>query len=344
MTIQEPRGLMKDFETMAQTLGGMNTLGVITGTSGNISTDLLTSGESVITLTVDKLNEMLWQVVSNALANHLTPPITPTIIMPTPDTRAVSRVPGSRVIPVQSMPPPPMVPAVERSTRDDEDRVGRSFRATGVDESSSREEESEPQTNVHPEIAAKREMNVMKKKYEKMTNPTFKPVGSPFFEEILMDPLPGNFKTLTYEYDGTNDLHDHLLRFENGALLHQYTDGVKCRLFLTTLTKSAQQWFGQLHHNSIHSFSEFRIVFLHQFASASKQLKTSLSLMSLKQGPYESLRKYIGRQDNDFFKSLAKRPPKTFDELLDRADKYTNLEEARGVKKVEENGSTSKKE
>ncbi|KAL8541318.1 hypothetical protein ACS0TY_002534 [Phlomoides rotata] len=76
----------------------------------------------------------------------------------------------------------------------------------------------------------------MKKTYESITNPVFKPVGSRFSEEILIDPLPGNFKTLTYEYDGTNDPQDHLLRFENGALLHQYPDGVKCRVILTTLT------------------------------------------------------------------------------------------------------------
>ncbi|KAL8511115.1 hypothetical protein ACS0TY_017801 [Phlomoides rotata] len=68
-----------------------------------------------------------------------------------------------------------------------------------------------------------------------MTNPVFEPMGSPFSEEILMDSLPGNFKTLTYECDGTNDPQDHLLRFENRALLHQYTDGVKCRVFLIVL-------------------------------------------------------------------------------------------------------------
>ncbi|KAL8514415.1 hypothetical protein ACS0TY_013504 [Phlomoides rotata] len=56
-----------------------------------------------------------------------------------------------------------------------------------------------------------------------------------------MDPLPGNFKIPTYEYDGMNNPQDHLLRFKNGALLHQYTDVVKCRVFLTILTKLAQQ-------------------------------------------------------------------------------------------------------
>ncbi|KAL8484402.1 hypothetical protein ACS0TY_026899 [Phlomoides rotata] len=51
-----------------------------------------------------------------------------------------------------------------------------------------------------------------------------------------------------------------------------------------------------------------------------------------------------GLQDGDFFRSLAKCPSKTFDELLDRADKYINLEEARGIKKIEEKRSAPKKE
>ncbi|KAL8515696.1 hypothetical protein ACS0TY_014395 [Phlomoides rotata] len=340
MTNQEPRDLMKYFEITAQNLGGMNTPGVVTGASGNVITDPLTSGESVVTLMVDKLNEMLRQVVATALASHLMPPVIPTTVVPTPATRADSWVPGSGVVPVQDMPPPPTVPAVERGTRGGDERMERSSKAMGVDESDSEEEESGSQVNVRSEItmhleiiALRREMNEMKKRYENMANPTFKPVGSPFSEEILMDPLPRNFKTLTYEYDGTNDPQDHLLRFENGSLLHQNTDGVKCRVFLTTLTKSAQQWFGQLPQNSIHSFSEFRTM----FNKAALEVPTTTN--DVKVNAFDQ-----GLHDSDFFKSLAKRPPKTFDELLDRAGKYTNLEEARGLKKVEEKGSTPKKE
>ncbi|KAL8484403.1 hypothetical protein ACS0TY_026900 [Phlomoides rotata] len=85
------------------------------------------------------------------------------------------------------------------------------------------------------------DMEEMKKRFESMMNHMFKPVESPFSEEILMDPLRGNFKTVTYEYDGTSNPQDHLLRFENEALLHQYTNGVKCRVFLTKFTKATQR-------------------------------------------------------------------------------------------------------
>ncbi|KAI3473419.1 hypothetical protein Pfo_031358, partial [Paulownia fortunei] len=78
--------------------------------------------------------------------------------------------------------------------------------------------------------------------------------GIPFTEEVMMDDLPTNFRSLNYDYDGTTDPWEHLCRFENSALLHRYSDGVKCRVFLTTLSKSAQQWFSQLPPNSINSF------------------------------------------------------------------------------------------
>ncbi|KAL8524405.1 hypothetical protein ACS0TY_014115 [Phlomoides rotata] len=144
----------------------------------------------MVTLMVDKLNEMLRQVVVNAMASHLTPPVTPTTTMPTLNTRVDPPVQGSGHVPVQNMSSPPVAPTVEKSNREDEERVGRSSRVIGVDESSSGEEESEMRTNVHLEIdALRREMEEMKKMYKNMTNPMFKPVGSPFSEEILMDPF-----------------------------------------------------------------------------------------------------------------------------------------------------------
>lgn len=78
--------------------------------------------------------------------------------------------------------------------------------------------------------------------------------------------------------------------------------------------------------------------------------------MSIKKGVGESLRKYVaifneaalevptanldvkvnaltqGLQPGDFFRSLAKKPTKMFDELLLRAEKYINLEEVTRVK------------
>ncbi|KAL0439293.1 UNVERIFIED_CONTAM: hypothetical protein Slati_2412300 [Sesamum latifolium] len=65
--------------------------------------------------------------------------------------------------------------------------------------------------------------------------------GIPFTEEVMADELPVNYWTPAIaEYDGTTDPQEHLSRFENAALLHRYTDGIKCRVFVTTFARAAQ--------------------------------------------------------------------------------------------------------
>lgn len=77
---------------------------------------------------------------------------------------------------------------------------------------------------------------------------------NPFTIDVLEDPLPSHFKPVSYEYNGTTDLEDHVSKFENVALLHQYIEGVKCRVFSTTLVGTVQQWFKKLPSYSITSF------------------------------------------------------------------------------------------
>ncbi|XP_073137955.1 uncharacterized protein [Henckelia pumila] len=183
---------------------------------------------------------------------------------------------------------------------------------------------------------------------------------SPFARAILDEELPTNFKQPTLgEYDGSSDPEEHLGRFENAALLHRYSDAIKCRVFLTTLVRSAQQWFNLLQPGSIRSFNDFSSAFLHQYASSKIYLKTFLSLFNMKQSEVEPLREYVqrfntaalevpaatadtlvnsftqGLRGGEFFRSLVKKPPLTYDELLSRAEKYVNLEDAQRQRRQE---------
>ncbi|KAL0435025.1 UNVERIFIED_CONTAM: hypothetical protein Sradi_0210400 [Sesamum radiatum] len=99
----------------------------------------------------------------------------------------------------------------------------------------------------------------------------------------MADELPMNCRTPAIaEYNGTTDPMEHLPRFKDIALLHRYTDGIKCRVLVTTFARAAQQWFNQLSVGAIGSFQEFLSLFLHQFARSRKLIKTELSLFAVR--------------------------------------------------------------
>ncbi|XP_073064069.1 uncharacterized protein [Primulina eburnea] len=182
--------------------------------------------------------------------------------------------------------------------------------------------------------------------------------GCPFSDIIVREPLPGHFKSAKIkDYDGSSDPEEHLARFENMAMLHCYEDQIKCKVFLTTLVDSAQRWFEGLAPQSIHCFEDFQKVFLHQFSSSKKYKKTAFSLFEVKQRQDETLRAYLKRFNRvaldvptcanktkttafmqglwkgDFFRSLTKKQPGNFEDLLSRAEKYINMEEAQNQKR-----------
>lgn len=63
---------------------------------------------------------------------------------------------------------------------------------------------------------------------------------------------------------------------------HRFIDGIKCRVFATILTGSAQQWFSQLGNGVITSFDTFVALFVQQFASSRRQSRSNLSLYGMR--------------------------------------------------------------
>ncbi|XP_012837505.1 PREDICTED: uncharacterized protein LOC105958047 [Erythranthe guttata] len=175
---------------------------------------------------------------------------------------------------------------------------------------------------------------------------------SPFSADILDDDLPHSFRPVTYEYLGTTDPCEHLCRFNNTSDLHRFTEGVKCRVFATTLAGAAQAWFSQLPVGTIRGFDQLSACFMDHFASSKKQKRSTLTLFAVRQREGEHLRSFIkrfisatlevpitseevlisalaqGLRAGDFFTSLSKKPPASFNALLKKAERYMNAEEA----------------
>ena len=189
---------------------------------------------------------------------------------------------------------------------------------------------------------------------------------SPFTAEVLNFPLPSKFRMPPVEaFDGARDPVDHLNTYKNQMELHEYQDPVRCRAFAITLKGPALAWFNRLPPSSISSFRELSIAFVSHFIGTKTYRKPSYNLLTIKQSSQESLRFYVQRfnaeslkvdipdefaitafiaglgvQSKDLMFSISKNPQASMAEVLAKAEKYINGEEALISKK--ESSSTHK--
>ena len=129
-------------------------------------------------------------------------------------------------------------------------------------------------------------------------------------------------------------------------------DEIMCRAFPTTLKGSARIWFSRLTANSIHTFKELSAQFTLHFIEGHRYKRSMACLISIKQREDKTLRYYITRFNKEalsideadnkilvaaftnglwngkFLFYLYKNDPKTMSEVLYRATKYMNAEDA----------------
>ena len=172
---------------------------------------------------------------------------------------------------------------------------------------------------------------------------------------MLHFPLPAKFRMPQIEeFDGTKDSVNHLNTYKNQMKLHGYQDPVRCRAFAITLKGPTLAWFNRLPPSSVSSFRELSIAFVPHFIGARTYRKPSYHLLTIKQSPQESLRSYVQRfnaeslkidvldekfdvtafivglgvQSKDLMFSISKNPQANMAEVLAKAKKYINGEEA----------------
>ncbi|XP_075663301.1 uncharacterized protein LOC142632866 [Castanea sativa] len=129
-------------------------------------------------------------------------------------------------------------------------------------------------------------------------------------------------------------------------------DEIMCRSFPTTLKGAGREWFTRLPTSSIDNFEQLSSAFLRHFVGGQRPKRPVDHLLTIKQGERETLRSYVkrftretlevddaddkvqlttfkaGLKSREFVVSLAKNPPRTMAEMLLKAQKYMNAEDA----------------
>ena len=196
-------------------------------------------------------------------------------------------------------------------------------------------------------------MNALKGQVSNDLNDLVNKTNSPFTTSVNSFPLPQKFHMPHIEsYDGVKDPLDHLETFKTLMHLQGVPEEIMCRAFPTTLKGPAIIWFSRLTLNSINIFKELNAQFTSHFIGGHKYKRSATCLMSIKQREDESLRSYITRfnkkalsineaddkilvaaftnrlRKGKFFFSLYKNDSKTMLDVLYKATKYMNAEDA----------------
>jgi hypothetical protein len=126
-------------------------------------------------------------------------------------------------------------------------------------------------------------------------------------------------------------------------------DPIMCRVFPITLAGSARIWFTKLKPNSIGSFAYLQRQFHAQFLWARRKKRLPTYLLTIKQDDSESLQEFMTRFNREkltvddpdenlvlaalilgitprssFMKELARKPPHTLQQFMDRAAEHIN--------------------
>ncbi|XP_021867331.2 uncharacterized protein [Spinacia oleracea] len=127
---------------------------------------------------------------------------------------------------------------------------------------------------------------------------TIHPKDSPLCRGILEQPME-KVKMPTCKYNGTTDPENHSTAFEQHMMLYSDSDAMWCKVFQTTLSGVAADWYKKLPAGSIFSFRQIQEDFVRRFISKVERKKTSGELMSISQRPKEPLREYLTRFNNE---------------------------------------------
>ena len=196
-------------------------------------------------------------------------------------------------------------------------------------------------------------MNAMKGQVSTNLDEQVQQTDSPFKAQVTSFPLPAKFRMPQVEaYDGSRDSFDHLKSFKTFMHLYGVSDEIMCKAFPTTLKGPARVWFSKLNPNTVSTFKELSGHFVTHFIRGQRYKRSLVSLLKIKQREDERLRSYVTHfnkeallideaddkvlvttftnelQSGEFLFSIYKNDLKTMANMLYKAIKYMNAEDA----------------
>nr|XP_023920092.1 uncharacterized protein LOC112031628 [Quercus suber] len=176
---------------------------------------------------------------------------------------------------------------------------------------------------------------------------------SPFTRHIEGATLPRRFQQPIFSiYNGKTDPVEHVSQFNQRMAVHSKNEALICKVFPSSLGLVAMRWFNGLKVDSISSYRQLTKAFGSRFVTNSIEPRPLSALLSLTMHDRETLKAYSGRYwevydelEGNFDdvaistfknglparhglrKSLTGKPATSVRRLMNRIDKYKQMEE-----------------
>uniref|UniRef100_A0A2N9EHL8 RNase H type-1 domain-containing protein n=1 Tax=Fagus sylvatica TaxID=28930 RepID=A0A2N9EHL8_FAGSY len=151
---------------------------------------------------------------------------------------------------------------------------------------------------------------------------------SPFTAAVISFPLPSKFRMPSLEtFDRSKDPLDHLESFKTMMCLQGVPNEIICRAFLTTLKGPAKIWSKKLTPGSVGTFAQLSRSFFDHIIGGQRFNKEML-LVDGADDKVVLIAFISSLQPGDFLYSVYKDPPNSMTEMMYKAQRYMNGEEA----------------
>jgi len=119
--------------------------------------------------------------------------------------------------------------------------------------------------------------------------------STPFSQEILDAVIPNTFAGPKVIFTRIEDPEAHLTAFHTQMVFVGGSDAASCKLFMSTMTGMAMDWFISLPNGHITSFQQLSQLFREQYLANRAPPPVSYDLFDVKQYQGETLKEYINR-------------------------------------------------